>query len=142
MFCQENKLRNLDSFSYFLLKCLFCLLSTMPSGPNTSNVDTDRLLSQYLSSLAEPEPAGDQDIVLSVWPDIVLLPGDGRQLTDRDRGVDREGTVIRLCTGWMIMMMIMIMMIMMLVRSPHYLGLGDALGLGPGGAGGGSVLSL
>ena len=38
---------------------------------------THRLLSQYLSSLA---PA----------------PGDGRQLTGRDRGMDREGTVIKL----------------------------------------------
>ena len=39
---------------------------------------THLLLSQYLSSLA---PA----------------PGDGRQLTGSDRGMDREGTVIKLC---------------------------------------------
>ena len=44
-----------------------------------SNVFTHRLLSQYLSSLA-PAPEA----------------GDGRQLTDMDRGIDREGTVIKL----------------------------------------------
>ena len=45
----------------------------------TLDVFTHRLLSQYLSSLA-PAPEA----------------GDGRQLTDMDRGIDREGTVIKL----------------------------------------------
>ena len=49
----------------------------------TLDVFTHRLLSQYLSSLA-PAPEA----------------GDGRQLTDMDRGIDREGTVIKLWQYW------------------------------------------